>query len=155
MFCPFCNNEETKVTDSRLVSDGSQIRRRRECLQCQARFTTFETASLFLPNIIKRDGARVNFDESKLRQGMLRALERRPVSAEKIEAAISHIIHSAQRLGERELSSQQLGEWVMNKLKLLDHVAYVRFASVYRSFQDVTEFNEVIDNLIREQNEVD
>ncbi len=147
MYCPFCNKEETKVTDSRLVTDGSQIRRRRECLSCGERFTTLETAALALPHIIKRDGSRSRFDEQKLRAGILRALERRPVNTEQVEAAISRLIHKLQVNGEREISSQLLGEWVMEELRGLDEVAYVRFASVYRSFQDVSEFHEVIRRL--------
>ena len=147
MHCPFCSHEETKVTDSRLTGDGTQIRRRRECLNCQERFTTFESAELVMPRLIKRDESREPFDESKLRNGILRALEKRPVSSEAIEKLIVHITHRLQMLGERELSSRFVGEMVMEELRAVDEVAYVRFASVYRSFQDVTEFQDEIRRL--------
>lgn len=144
MHCPFCSHEETKVTDSRLAGDGTQIRRRRECLNCQERFTTFESAELVMPRLIKRDESREPFNESKLRNGILRALEKRPVSSEAIEALIVHITRRLQMLGERELPSRFVGEMVMEELRAVDEVAYVRFASVYRSFQDVTEFQDEI-----------
>jgi transcriptional repressor NrdR len=147
MHCPFCNAEDTKVIDSRLVSDGQQVRRRRECPDCNERFTTFETAELVFPHIIKRDGRRSPFDENKLRAGMLRALEKRPVSNEQFEEAAQRILRRLRGIGEREVNSQLLGEWVMNELRALDEVAYVRFASVYRSFQDVHAFNEEIRRL--------
>lgn len=147
MHCPFCSHEETKVTDSRLTGDGTQIRRRRECLNCQERFTTFESAELVMPRLIKRDESREPFDESKLRNGILRALEKRPVSSEVIEELIVHITHRLQMLGERELPSRFVGEMVMEELRAVDEVAYVRFASVYRSFQDVTEFQDEIRRL--------
>lgn len=147
MHCPFCANEETKVTDSRLAGEGRQIRRRRECLSCLERFTTFETAELVMPHLVKRDGSREPFDEHKLRRGMLTALEKRPVSAEDIEAAIMRINHRLSITGEREVPAMQLGEWVMRELRDLDEVAFVRFASVYRSFQDVNEFREEIERL--------
>jgi len=147
MHCPFCSHEETKVIDSRLAGDGRQVRRRRECLQCGERFTTFETAELVMPRLVKRDESREPFDESKLRSGMVRALEKRPVSMESIEAAIARIIHRVQTMGEREMPSRQLGEMVMEELRGLDEVAYVRFASVYRSFQDVTAFQDEIRRL--------
>lgn len=147
MHCPFCNAQETKVTDSRLVSDGSQIRRRRECLTCAERFTTYETAALAMPHIIKRDGRRDAFREDKMRSGVLRALEKRPISQEQTEEAISRLMHRLQVQGEREISSQTLGEWVMDELRKLDQVAYVRFASVYRSFQDINEFHKEIQKL--------
>lgn len=147
MHCPFCSHEETKVTDSRLTGDGTQIRRRRECLKCQERFTTFESAELVMPRLIKRDESREPFDESKLRNGILRALEKRPVSSEAIEELIVHITHRLQMLGERELPSRFVGEMVMEELRAVDEVAYVRFASVYRSFQDVTEFQDEIRRL--------
>ena len=147
MHCPFCSHEETKVTDSRLTGDGTQIRRRRECLNCQERFTTFESAELVMPRLIKRDESREPFDESKLRNGILRALEKRPVSSEAIEELIVHITHRLQMLGERELPSRFVGEMVMEELRAVDEVAYVRFASVYRSFQDVTEFQDDIRRL--------
>jgi transcriptional repressor NrdR len=147
MYCPFCNAIDTKVTDSRLIREGNQIRRRRECLDCKERFTTFETAELSLPRVIKRDGRRDAFDEVKLRGGMVRALEKRPVSLETIETAISRILHKSRASGEREIPSLQIGEWVMEELHNLDQVAYVRFASVYRSFQDINEFREEISRL--------
>lgn len=147
MHCPFCEATDTKVIDSRLVSDGGQIRRRRECLSCRERFTTFEAAELLMPRIIKQDGTREPFNEEKLRSGLSRALEKRPVSVEDIEAAITHIKRGLQSLGERELPSLEVGERVMEALRNLDQVAYVRFASVYRSFQDISEFQQEIDRL--------
>jgi transcriptional repressor NrdR len=147
MYCPFCGAKETKVIDSRLVSDGSQIRRRRECLECCERFTTYETAELLMPKIIKRDGRRKPFDEESLRGGMLRSLEKRPVSVEDFESAIGRIKHKLRASGEREVSSQLLGEWVMEELRALDQVAFVRFASVYRRFEDIDEFNREIKQL--------
>lgn len=147
MYCPFCNANDTKVTDSRLMRETNQVRRRRECLICKERFTTYETAELALPSIIKRDNRRDSFSEDKLRAGILRALEKRPVSLEQIESSISHIIHKARASGEREIPSKQMGEWVMEELRNLDQVAYVRFASVYRSFQDIKEFREEISRL--------
>ena len=147
MHCPFCNAGDTKVIDSRLMRENNQTRRRRECLSCEERFTTFETVELSLPRVIKRDGRRDDFDEQKLRLGMLRALEKRAVSTEKVEQSISHIIHKAWANGEREISSAQIGEWVMHELHDLDPVAYVRFASVYYSFQDIHEFHKEINRL--------
>ncbi len=147
MHCPFCSANDTKVIDSRLVSDGAQVRRRRECLACRERFTTFEAAELLMPRLIKQDGSREPFDENKLRNGMLRALEKRPVSMESIEASVAQIKHSLQAMGEREVKSRVIGEMVMEQLSKLDQVAYVRFASVYRSFQDISEFQEEIDRL--------
>ena len=144
MHCPFCDHEETKVTDSRLAGEGHQIRRRRECLHCGERFTTFETAELVMPRLVKRDGAREPFDVANLCSGMVRALEKRPVSMEAVEAAIARISHGLQTMGEREIPSRLVGEMVMEELRNLDEVAYVRFASVYRSFQDVTEFQDEI-----------
>lgn len=147
MHCPFCNAPDTKVTDSRLVSEGAQVRRRRECLTCAERFTTFESAELVVPRIIKRDGRRSPFDEIKLRAGILRALEKRPVSTESVDEMINRLMQKMRASGERELSSQLLGEWVMQELRALDEVAYVRFASVYRSFQDINAFREEIQRL--------
>lgn len=147
MHCPFCNAIDTKVIDSRLVGDGQQVRRRRECPLCTERFTTFETAELVLPRIIKRDGRRSPFDEEKLRAGLQRALEKRPVSSEQIEAAVQRIFKKVRATGEREIPSQLVGEWVMDELRGLDQVAYVRFASVYRSFQDVSAFQQEIQRL--------
>ena len=140
MRCPFCAAADTKVIDSRLANDGDLVRRRRECLTCSERFTTFETAELVLPRVVKRDGSRVPFNEQKLRSGMLRALEKRPVETETVEAAIHGIMRKVRAFGDREVSSQSLGDWVMEALRKLDQVAYVRFASVYREFQDVHDF---------------
>lgn len=151
MHCPFCNAIETKVIDSRLVSDGRQVRRRRECLLCNERFTTYETAELVMPKIIKRDGSRKTFAEKALRSGMLRALEKRPVSMDDFETAITRIKQRLRASGEREISSQLLGEWAMVELQKLDQVAYVRFASVYRRFEDISEFNKEIRRLKNEK----
>ncbi|MFZ5593616.1 MAG: transcriptional regulator NrdR [Pseudomonadota bacterium] len=150
MRCPFCGADDTKVIDSRLANEGAAVRRRRECLTCAERFTTFETAELVMPRIVKRDGSRVPFDEEKLRAGMLRALEKRPVPTEKVDDAINHIKHRLSTSGDREVKSRVLGEWVMDELRQLDQVAYVRFASVYRSFQDVNAFREEIERLEQE-----
>lgn len=151
MRCPFCSEEDTKVIDSRLVAEGEQIRRRRECQTCSERFTTYETAELLLPKIIKQNEVRQPFDENKLRAGILRALEKRPVSVEQIETTVNHIKHELRASGEREVSSIRVGEAVMLHLRELDHVAYVRFASVYRSFEDLDEFREEIDKLAAEK----
>ena len=150
MRCPFCAHEDTKVIDSRLVAEGGQVRRRRECTACSERFTSYETAELLMPRIIKQNGNREPFDEEKLRAGILRALEKRPVSVEKIEAVVSQIEHSLQATGEREVQSLIVGEKVMEHLKKLDQVAYVRFASVYRDFKDLNEFRQEIDRLAEE-----
>jgi transcriptional repressor NrdR len=147
MHCPFCRHEETKVTDSRLAGEGMQIRRRRECLSCGERFTTFESAELVMPLVVKSDKRRVPFDEAKLRSGMEKALEKRPVGREAVDDAISRIFHRLRSLGEREVESRTLGELVMEELHHLDEVAYVRFASVYRSFQDVDAFRHEIDHM--------
>lgn len=145
MHCPFCGTPDTRVIDSRLSAENDKVRRRRECPGCNARFTTYELAELVIPLVVKRDNRREPFLEEKLRAGLLRALEKRPVSVERIEAAILRIKNRAS--SERELSSQQIGEWVMDELRNLDQVAYVRFASVYRSFQDVNAFREEIERL--------
>ncbi|MCW8093006.1 transcriptional regulator NrdR [Alteromonas sp. ASW11-130] len=147
MFCPFCSAQETKVIDSRLVAEGQQVRRRRECLECHERFTTFENAELVMPRVIKRDGSREPFNEDKLRAGLQRALEKRPVSTERVEQCILSIKSQLRATGEREVSSQFLGNLIMNALRELDKVAYVRFASVYRSFEDIKEFGEEIAKL--------
>ena len=151
MHCPFCQAQDTKVIDSRLVGDGSQIRRRRECELCQARFTTFETADLALPRIIKSDGERQPFNGTKLKAGMLRALEKRPLSSEEVDAVFGNVLTQIRQLGEREISSRMLGEIVMKSLKSIDQVAYVRFASVYRDFQDIEEFAQEISTLSKEK----
>jgi transcriptional repressor NrdR len=150
MHCPFCGAHDTKVIDSRLVAEGQQVRRRRECLACQERFTTFETAELVMPRLIKSDGVRQPFDEEKLRAGMQRALEKRPVSVELLEEAIAHIKHKLRATGEREVKSRVVGEMVMDELRRLDEVAYIRFASVYRHFQDLDQFREEIERLSRD-----
>ncbi len=147
MYCPFCGKQDTKVIDSRLAGGGAQIRRRRECIDCGERFTTYESAELIMPRMIKSDGTREPFNGDKLRGGLLRALEKRPVETENVEAAIQRIESRLSASGERELSTRQLGDWVMEELRDLDQVAYVRFASVYRSFQDVNAFREEIDRL--------
>lgn len=147
MYCPFCHAEETKVLDSRLVAEGAQVRRRRQCLQCQERFTTFETAELIMPLIIKRDGRREAFNLANLRSGMLRALEKRPVSVDALEESLVAIMQEIRGRGEREIDSRQIGEMVMKQLFSLDHVAYVRFASVYKRFKDVSDFRQTIDEM--------
>ncbi|WP_020681962.1 transcriptional regulator NrdR [Marinobacterium rhizophilum] len=147
MHCPFCGANETKVVDSRLVAEGQQVRRRRECISCHERFTSYEAAELLMPRLIKADGMRQPFDEEKLRAGVQRALEKRPVGVEAIEAAINRIKLRLRATGEREVPSRLVGETVMAELRKLDQVAYVRFASVYRSFQDINEFKEEIDRL--------
>lgn len=147
MKCPFCGAGDTRVIDSRLANEGGSIRRRRECVGCSERFTTFETAELVYPHIIKHDGTREPFNEDKMRRGMLRALEKRPVDINVIESSIDRIKHRLHVSGEREIRSRQLGEYVMDELRALDEIAYVRFASVYRRFQDVNAFREEIDRL--------
>lgn len=147
MFCPFCSAQETKVIDSRLVAEGHQVRRRRECVICHERFTTFESAELVMPRVIKRDGSREPFNEEKLRAGLQRALEKRPVSTESVEQCILSIKSKLRATGEREVESQFIGNLIMDALKELDKVAYVRFASVYRSFEDIREFGEEIARL--------
>lgn len=140
MHCPFCSHPETKVIDSRLAGDGRQVRRRRECLSCSERFTTFESPELVMPRVVKRDDSREPFDEGKLRAGMVRALEKRPVSSEALEAALARITHQLQTLGEREVQARVIGDMAMEELRALDEVAYVRYASVYRHFQDIESF---------------
>lgn len=147
MRCPFCSFHDTKVIDSRLVAEGDQVRRRRECVECGERFTTFEGAELVMPRVIKGDGSRQPFDDSKLKAGIMRAVEKRPVSVEDVEKSILNIQSQLRAMGEREISAQVVGELVMNALKKLDQVAFVRFASVYRRFKDVSEFKEEIDRL--------
>lgn len=139
MHCPFCNHEDTKVTDSRLAGEGHQIRRRRECLACGERFTTFESAELVMPQVVKNDHTRQPFDVDKLRGGILKALEKRPIGRDQVETAIERIGHRLRAIGEREVPSRVVGEIVMEELRLLDEVAYVRFASVYHRFRDADE----------------
>ena len=147
MHCPFCHAQDTKVIDSRLVAGGAQVRRRRECESCAERYTTYEVAELVMPKVIKSDNERVPFDEDKLRRGLQKALEKRPVSVEQIEESMQVLMHKIRSTGEREVSSQFIGEQVMSILRDLDQVAFVRFASVYRSFEDVNAFREEITRL--------
>ena len=155
MYCPFCGHQETKVVDSRLAGDGYQTRRRRECIDCSERFTTYESAELVLPKLIKRDESREPFNESKLRAGILVATEKRPISIESIEELISRIIRKVQKLGEREIQSRTLGEIVMRELREIDEIAFVRYASVYRRFQDIEEFEREIESLRDTPSEAD
>ena len=150
MWCPFCNHTDTRVVDSRLTTDGFQIRRRRECSHCGARFNTFEAPALKAPNVIKSNGSREAFDEEKLRRGMLRALEKRPVETQQVERSIRDLLRKIRTLEEAEIPSQDIGDWVAAELAKLDQVAYVRFASVYRRFEDVQAFREIIERLERE-----
>ncbi|CAK4069233.1 transcriptional regulator NrdR [Vibrio aquaticus] len=147
MHCPFCSENDTKVIDSRLVADGHQVRRRRQCLACSERFTTFETAELVMPRVIKSNGNREPFNEDKMVGGLQRALEKRPVSADAVDVSISLIKSQLRATGEREVPSEMIGNLVMDQLKELDKVAYIRFASVYRSFEDIREFGEEIARL--------
>ena len=147
MHCPFCGHVETKVTDSRLAGEGRQIRRRRECLACGERFTTFESAELVMPSVVKGDRTREAFDEAKVRAGMEKALEKRPVPRAQVDEALSRIAHKVRSLGDREVPSRVVGELVMDELRQLDEVAYVRFASVYRHFEDVEAFHDEIRKL--------
>ncbi len=150
MHCPFCQHDNTRVIDSRVSEDGATIRRRRECEACGERFSTLETVELKLPAIIKGDGRREHFDARKLRHGFDRALHKRPVSEEQIESSVRAVVHQLRMTTERELASRRVGEFVMAELRKLDHVAFVRFASVYRSFEDVADFREELDRLERE-----
>jgi len=147
MRCPFCGADDSKVVDSRLSAEGDAIRRRRSCVECNERFTTYETAELALPRLIKRDQSRSLFDEDKLRSGLLKALEKRPVSIDSVDSAVKVIIRRLIATGDREVESRLVGDWVMDALRDLDEVAYVRFASVYRSFQDVNAFREEIERM--------
>ncbi len=150
MHCPFCSAIDTKVIDSRLVTEGNHVRRRRECITCQERFTTYESAELVMPKIIKQNGIREPFNEDKLMAGFSKALEKRPVSTEKVEEAITRIKAHLRSTGEREMQSRDVGEEVMKELRDLDEVAFVRFASVYRSFKDLEEFRAEIDRLSKD-----
>lgn len=147
MKCPFCGATETQVIETRLSEDGATIRRRRRCQNCEKRFTTFETADIRMPLVVKANGIREEFSETKLREGFRRALHKRPVSAELVDESVAKIRQKLLALGEREIPSRELGEMVMNALRRLDKVAYIRFASVYRSFQDVDDFRDVIRDL--------
>ncbi|NEV62472.1 transcriptional regulator NrdR [Thiorhodococcus minor] len=150
MRCPFCGAQDTKVVDSRLSGEGDQVRRRRKCVVCSERFTTYESAELNLPRIIKRDGSRVPFDGRKLRSGLMRALEKRPVGTEQVDTAMARIQRRLMSSGESEVPALRVGEMVMDELRQLDQVAYVRFASVYRHFEDVEAFREEIERLKRQ-----
>ena len=147
MRCPFCNHEDTRVVDSRLADEGSSVRRRRECPACGGRFTTFERAELALPSVVKQDGRREPFDEAKLLRGLQRALSKRPVDTAHVHAAARAIQKRLRETGEREIPARLIGEYVMEALRELDPVAYVRFASVYRRFADVEAFKDEIDRL--------
>ncbi len=149
MQCPFCNEPDTKVIDSRLATEGSQVRRRRECLSCSERFTTYETAELTLPRVVKSDGNRERFDADKIRKGLIKALEKRPVASEQIDQTINRLTKRLMAEGLKEVPSSQIGEYLMEALRELDQIAYVRFASVYRSFQDLDAFQEEIEKLVR------
>lgn len=151
MWCPFCRHADTRVVDSRLTTDGMQIRRRRQCRSCGARFNTFEGPELKAPRIIKSSGARESFSEEKLRTGMLRALEKRPVETRDVERAIRRLLREISSVEEAEIPSSLIGEWVMRELSRLDQVAYVRFASVYKRFEDVQAFRDLIERLERHQ----
>ncbi|MES2714773.1 MAG: transcriptional regulator NrdR [Pseudomonadota bacterium] len=144
MRCPFCSHQETQVAETRESDEGDVVRRRRRCQKCDKRFTTYERAEIALPAVVKKDGARVEFDPAKLRGSMMLALRKRPVSMEQVDAAIDRIQDKLMATGARELPSARLGELVMRELKRIDKVAYVRFASVYRSFEDVDEFRQLI-----------
>ncbi len=147
MRCPYCASEDTRVIDSRLGDGGESVRRRRECVGCEERFTTFEHIVLQLPQVIKSSGQRERFDEEKLRRGLARALEKRPVDVETIEGAVNRIMRQFTHKGEREIPAKRIGEAVMDELRTMDEVAYVRFASVYRSFQDLEEFSDEVEKL--------
>ena len=149
MKCPFCGADETTVADTRINDDGDLVRRRRRCLKCDKRFTTYERAELRMPQVIKKNGSRVNFDAEKLAASLRLALRKRPVGTEAVEAAIARIEEKLLALGEREVASEKVGEMVMRELKKLDKVAYVRFASVYRNFEDVDEFSKVVREVSR------
>ncbi len=148
MFCPFCRSSaDTRVVDSRPAAEGYSVRRRRECPQCQARFTTFETVEVALPVVVKRDGRREPFDLTKLQNGLSRALEKRPIPTVAVDKALNDILQRVREVTEREINASMLGEWVMTVLRDLDQVAYVRFASVYLSFQDLNAFRQEIARL--------
>ncbi|MGD8384850.1 MAG: transcriptional regulator NrdR [Lysobacterales bacterium] len=147
MRCPFCNHDDTRVVDSRVTGDGMQIRRRRQCPQCNARFNTFESPELKAPRVVKADGNRESFSEEKLRNGMLRALEKRPVETREVERSIRSLLREIRSVEEAEIQSKVIGEWVMRELSQLDQVAYVRFASVYHRFEDVQAFRDEIERL--------
>ncbi len=155
MHCPFCQHEDTRVIDSRVSEDGTTIRRRRECEKCSERFNTFETAEIKLPALVKSDGRREAFDERKLRIGLERALQKRPVSSDAVDNVLREVVRQLRGVNEREVPSRRVGEWVMDELKRLDQVAYVRFASVYRRFEDVQAFRKEIEKLERDLPEIE
>jgi transcriptional repressor NrdR len=151
MKCPFCNADDTSVIDSRVSEEGNRIRRRRRCLTCDKRFTTYETVELRLPQVVKQDGNRSEFNRDKLLTGFMRALHKRPVPTEYVDAAMDRIVQTLLSLGAREIPSRKIGEMVMQELYKLDKVAYIRFASVYRSFQDADDFHDAIKEIQRPQ----
>jgi len=144
MKCPFCQSPDTQVIDSRVSDDGDSIRRRRKCADCSKRFTTYETVELRMPQVVKQDGSRAEFDLDKLRTGFMRALHKRPVATQLVDEAVATIAQDVLALGEREIESRRLGEMVMRELHRLDEVAFIRFASVYRSFQGIDDFQDAI-----------
>ncbi|MGH8751656.1 MAG: transcriptional regulator NrdR [Burkholderiales bacterium] len=147
MKCPFCSAQDTQVVDSRVSEEGGSVRRRRRCLSCTKRFTTYETVELRMPQIIKHNGTRTEFDRARVHTGFMRALHKRPVAAERVDEALDHITQKLLSLGEREVPSRLIGEMVMKELYKMDKVAYIRFASVYRSFQDVEDFRDAIEEV--------
>jgi len=149
MKCPFCGNTDTQVVETRVAEDGEFIRRRRQCAACEKRFTTYERPDLTFPAIVKKDGRRIDYERDKLRASMNLALRKRPVSTEQIDAAVERIEEKLLNLGVREIGSNRIGELVMRELRKLDKVAYVRFASVYRSFEDIDEFKTLVDEVRR------
>ncbi|MCF7820950.1 MAG: transcriptional regulator NrdR [Mariprofundaceae bacterium] len=151
MHCPFCSNDDTRVIDSRVVEDGAAVRRRRECEVCGKRYSTYERAELRLPMVVKKDGTRQTFSVEKIRNGLQKALEKRPVSADSLEQAVNSILRSVQELGESEIPAESVGEFVMQQLQSLDGVAYVRFASVYREFKDVDDFLAAVKNAMEDK----
>ena len=150
MKCPFCQHDETQVVDSRLSDEGDSVRRRRRCTRCERRFTTYERVELNMPAVVKKNGSRIEFNPSKLRASMMLALRKRPVSAAKVDEAIQHITETLMASGLREIPSSQIGEMVMRELRQLDQIAYIRFASVYRSFGDVSQFHKVIEEAAKD-----
>jgi transcriptional repressor NrdR len=147
MKCPFCHHDDTQVLDTRASEEGDVMRRRRRCVKCDKRFTTYERVELVMPLIVKKNGNRTEYDTTKLRASFMLALRKRPVSAEMVDSAIQHIEEKLRSSGEREFISSHIGELVMHELKRLDKIAYIRFASVYKSFQDITEFQEAIEEV--------
>jgi transcriptional repressor NrdR len=149
MKCPFCGNADTQVVETRVAEDGDFIRRRRQCAHCEKRFTTYERPEMSFPAVVKKDGRRIDYERGKLLASMNLALRKRPVSTEQIDAAVERIEEKLLNLGQREIPSARIGELVMRELKKLDKVGYVRFASVYRSFEDIDEFKTVVDEIRR------